>query len=186
MRYKLDELLNQITSRLPSNTTGAIDAQVLRDLLTDFVWSFRGATAYLSRAAAPAPFALTNAFVALPALFDTAYSADNGENEAAVGTQYITAKVTNAYEVSAEITVEGGVSEEVIIGILVDGVINPVFQQRAQLLGAGKPSNMNVTATIPAVAAGAKVQLGIRAETGTPSVTIGPAVLVSRLIPSRT
>ena len=186
MRYKLDELLNQITTRLPTNTTGAVTAQVLRDLLTDFVWSFRGATAYLSRAAAGMAVPLTAVFQVPAALFDTAYSVDNSENEAAVGTQNIVAKVTGSYEVTISATIEGAVNEEVIVAVMQTGVANTLFQQRVQLLGAGKPNTIDIQALLTGVPALASIQFGIRAETGTPSVTIGPVALISRLIPTRT
>ncbi len=185
MRYKLNELLTQIANRLPDNTTGAITAAVMRDLLIDFVHSFRGALTVLRRAAAPVAVPLTTAFQTPAALFDTVTNNDVTELEGAVGTQVITAKVAANYEFTIDVTAEGATNDELIIALMVDGVANPYFQTRSQMGGAGKPVAPSVTGYV-ALNAGQTLSLGVRLETAAANVTLGPIGMIVSLTPSRT
>lgn len=184
MRYKLNELLTQITNRLPDNTTGAITAEVVRNLLTDFVHSFRGALSYMNRLAAPVAVSLTSTFQTPAALFDTLFNNDTAELEAALGTQRITAKIAGNYGFTIDLTAEGATNDELIVCLMVDGIAYPYFQVRAQLAGAGKPVAPTVSGYIQ-LNAGQTVAIGARLETAGGSVTFGPAGLVVELIPSR-
>lgn len=185
MRYSFNDLIDQINARLISNSSGGITAAVMRSMLIDFVESVRGASSYMTRTGAGLSCALTTTYQTVAGLMPNVVNSATDEIEGLTTTQTITAKIPGYYRVQFDLTAEAASNVELQVAILVDGVEYPFCTGKVQMLGAGKPLGVNNTAEVH-LNANQNVKLGLRIESGTDSVIVGPVGIGCQFIPSRT